>query len=169
MNDTTYIKLFRKMLTWEWYKDTNTTRVFLHILLKANYKPSKYKGHDVGAGECVFGRQKWAEELGMSEQSIRTAINHLKSTNEITIRATNKFSIIKVEKWAFWQIEEGGATNKPTNNLTFNQPTTNQQLTTSKESKKVKNQEVSYLSNRGEVGRPYIDPVTGRMRFNTGR
>ena len=164
--DNTYIKLFRKILSWEWYKDTNTTRVFLHILLKANYKPSRYKGVEVGAGECVCGRKQWAEELGLSEQQVRTALNHLKSTNEITIRATNKFSVVKVEKWAFWQIEEGGATNRITNKLTNNQPTTNQQVTTSKESKKVINKEsLSYVP----VGQPYKDPITGRIRFNTGR
>jgi hypothetical protein len=164
--DNTYIKLFRKILSWEWYKDTNTTRVFLHILLKANYKPSRYKGVEVGAGECVFGRKQWAEELGLSEQQVRTALNHLKSTNEITIRTTNNFSVVKVEKWAFWQIEEGGVTNRITNKLTNNQPTTNQQVTTSKESKKVINKEpLSYVP----VGQPYKDPITGRIRFNTGR
>lgn len=164
--DNTYIKLFRKMLKWEWYGDTNTTRVFLHILLKANYKPSKYKGLKIDAGECVFGRKQWSEELGLSEQQVRTALNHLKSTNEITIKTTNKFSVITVEKWAFWQIEEGGVTNKSTNKLTNNQPTTNQQLTTSKESKKVINKE---LLSYADIGSTYRDPNTGRIRFNTGR
>ena len=164
--DNTYIKLFRKMLTWEWYKDTNTTRVFLHILLRANYKPSRYRGMDIGAGECVFGRKQWSEELGLTEQQIRTALYHLKSTNEITIKTTNKFSIVKVEKWAFWQIDEGGATNKTTNKITNDQPTSNQQVTTSKESKKVRNKE---LLSYAEIGQPYRDPDTGRIRFNTGR
>ena len=78
--DNTYIKLFRKMLTWEWYGNTNTFRVFMHILLKAQYEPSRYEGHEIKAGECVFGRKAWAKELGMSEQEIRTAMMHLKST-----------------------------------------------------------------------------------------
>lgn len=167
--DNTYLKLFRKMLTWEWYGDTNTVRVFLHILLKANYKPGRYKGHPIDAGECVFGREKWARDLGMTEQQVRTSINHLKSTNEITIKTTNKFSIIKVEKWAFWQIEEGGATNKPTNKPTINQPTTNQQLTTSKEGKKVIKEESSLLKKERKKERIYQDPDTGRIRFDTRR
>lgn len=133
--NTTYIKLFRKMLNWEWYGDTNTFRLFMHILLKANYEPSRYRGHEIGAGECVFGRKKWAKELKLSEQEIRTAMNHLKATGEITTQATNKFTIVHLEKWEFWQIEEGKTTKKSTND----QPTTNQQLTTSKESKNIKN------------------------------
>ena len=127
-----YIKLFRKMLNWGWYKDTNTFRVFMHILLKANYQPSEYKGHKIDAGECVFGRKKWAEDLGLSERQVRTAIEHLKSTNEIATKTTNKFTIITVVNWELWQIEEG--VKRPTKRPTRSQ-TSDQQPTTSKEYK----------------------------------
>ena len=139
MEDRTYIKLFRKILKWGWYGDTNTFRVFMHILLKANYKPKEYKGVMINSGECVFGRKAWAKELGLSEQQIRTAISHLQSTNEITITSTNKFSVIHVVKWELWQVGDGLSTNEATNDVNEIQPTTNQQLTTSKESKKVIN------------------------------
>ena len=135
----TYIKLFRKMLTWEWYEDTNTFRVFIHILLRANYEPSRYKGHEIGAGECVFGYRTWAEQLGLSVQQVRTAIKHLISTHEITIRATHQFSVVHVEKWEFWQIEEGKPTRKATRKPTNEQQTSNTQATLSKESKNIRN------------------------------
>lgn len=137
--DNTYIKLFRKILTWEWYGDTNTFRVFMHILLRANYEPSRYKGHEIGAGECVFGYRAWAEELGLSVQQVRTAIKHLISTHEITIRPTHQFTIVHLEKWEFWQIEEGKATRKPTRKPTNEQHTTNTRVTQSKESKNIRN------------------------------
>lgn len=136
MEDHTFVKLFRNILTWEWYGDPNTFRVFMHILLKAQYKPTNYKGVAIGSGECVFGRKAWAKELGLSEQQIRTAISHLQSTNEITIKSTNRFSVIHVVKWEFWQIENGVSTNGTTNDVFQNQPTINQQSTTSKERKK---------------------------------
>lgn len=134
-DDRTYIKIFHKMLDWGWYGDTNTFRVFMHILLRANYRESEYLGHKIGAGECVFGRRAWAEKLGLSERQIRTAIDHLKSTNEIAVRTTNKFSVITVVKWEDWQIGDGKATNKATNKKSNNRPTTDQQPTTSKEYK----------------------------------
>ena len=139
MEDRTYIKIFRKMLSWGWYGDTNTVRVFLHILLRANYQDSEYRGHKIPAGSCVFGRKKWAKELGLSERQVRTALSHLQSTNEITIKATNKFSVITLVKWEFWQIEEGKATNRTTNKKSNERPTTDQQPTTSKESKNINN------------------------------
>ena len=141
------------MLKWGWYGDTNTFRVFMHILLRANYEPSEYLGHKIGAGSCVFGRKKWAKELGMSEQQIRTAISHLQSTNEITIKATNKFSIITVVKWEFWQIEEGQSTTEATNHQPPKQPTSNQQVTTSKESKNTTN------INKHSMGHPKLEDV----------
>lgn len=134
-DDRTYIKLFHQMLEWGWYGDTNTFRVFMHILLRANYKESEYLGHKIGAGECVFGYNAWSEKLGLSVRQIRTAIEHLKSTNEIRVRATNRFSIITVVKWEFWQIEEGMTDKQTTRQATSKRQTSDKQATTSKESK----------------------------------
>ena len=154
MADRTYIKLFRKILTWGWYGDTNTFRVFMHILLNAQYAPSEYKGVTINAGECVFGRKKWAKDLGLSERQVRTAIEHLKSTNEITTKSTNKFTVITIVKWGFWQIEEGKPTNKPTNKKSNERPATDQQPTTYKESKKVRNKENYYYSGKKGIREP---------------
>lgn len=37
-----YIKIHRKMLDWEWYDDIPTKTLFLHLLLTANWKDSKW-------------------------------------------------------------------------------------------------------------------------------
>ena len=137
MEDRTYIKIFRKMLTWGWYGDTNTVRVFLHILLRANYQDSEYRGHKIPAGSCVFGYRTWAKQLGLSVQQVRTAISHLQATHEITLTATHQFTIIHVEKWEFWQVEEGKATRKSAHKSTAEQHTSNTQVTPSKESKNI--------------------------------
>ena len=139
MTNDGYIKLHRSMLKWEWYKDEITKSVFLHLLLNANWEDTKYRGYDVPKGSLVVGRKKMAESLGISEQSIRTALNHLKSTNEITIKSTNKFSIVSIVNWEKFQCQDVELTNKLTINLTNDQPTTNQQLTTYKEYKEIKN------------------------------
>ena len=127
--DEGYIKLFRSMNKWEWYSDVNTKAVFLHLLLNANLEESRFRNHVVPKGSLVIGRKSLSETLGISEQSVRTALNHLKTTNEITIKSTNKFSIVTVVNWEKYQVFEKRLTNKSTNKLTNNQPTTNQQLT----------------------------------------
>lgn len=126
-----WVKLFSKFMNWEWYKDSNTKDLFIHCLISANWKDGKFEGRVIKRGSFVTGRKKLAEELGMSEQQIRTAIKHLISTNEITISATNKYSVITIVNYELYQ-----QVNQQNNQqLTNNQPTTNQQLTTIEEYK----------------------------------
>lgn len=133
-----YIKLHRKLLKWGWYSDPNTFRVFMHLLLIASYECNEFRGHKLKPGQAVIGRKRLAKELKMSEQSVRTALEHLKSTNEITIKTTNRFSIVTIENWAKYQCAEDDTDqqdNQQANQqLTNNQPTTNH----TQEIKKVK-------------------------------
>lgn len=146
-----YIKLFKQFQKWGWYDDANTVRVFLDILLNVNYEPSEYHGYKLEAGQGVFGRKKMAARLKISERSVRTAIEHLKSTNEITIKSTNKFSIITVVNWEKFQILENKATSKSTNKPSNERPTTDQQLTTEEEYKNIRNKECSSYSDQEEL------------------
>lgn len=134
-NDNGYIKIYRSMLDWEWYDDTNTKMVFLHLLLNANWKESKYHGFDVPKGGLVIGLESLAETLGISVQSTRTSLNHLKSTGEITIKSTNKFSIVTIANWEKFQGSDDEINKQINKQLTNNQQTTNKQLTTEEEYK----------------------------------
>ena len=131
MMEQGWIKIHRQLLSWEWYDDTNTFRLFMHLLLKANHKDKKYRGKVVKAGSLLTGRELLSAETGLSIQQIRTSISRLKSTNEITIKTSKQGSVIQVVKYAKYQI----VTNKVTNS----QPTANQQLTTNKNVKNEKN------------------------------
>lgn len=154
-----FIKIHRGLLEWGWYKDANTMRVFMDILLNANYHDGEYMGHPVKAGQCVVGRKALAERLGISEQSVRTALSHLKSTGEITIKSTNKFSIVTIENWGKYQIQEERSnqqSNQQANQqLTNNQPTTNQQLTTSKKGRREERKKYIFTPPTVEEVRSY--------------
>ena len=102
MNEV-WIKLHKKFLDWKWYKNKNTKILFIHCLLKANWKDGFYQDVEVKRGSFVTGRKQLSKELGLTEQEIRTAINHLKSTNEITINSTNNFSIISINNYDKYQ------------------------------------------------------------------
>lgn len=101
--DEGYIKLYRSMKDWEWYQDSNTKVVFLHLLLNASLKDSRFMGYEVPRGSLVIGRRKLAKELNITERAVRTALKHLKMTNEVTIKATNRFSIVTVVNWESYQ------------------------------------------------------------------
>lgn len=130
-----YIKLHRKILKWEWYQDANTVRLFWHLLLKANFESKRWQGIEMKPGQLLTGRLKLASELKLSEQEIRTSLNKLKSTNEITIVTTSKFSIVTICKWEDYQAKyyDDQPTDQPTD-----QHLINQQSTTDKEGKEEK-------------------------------
>ena len=124
-----WIKLHRQFKEWEWYTHAPTKDVFIHLLLSANIKEKRFRGDVVPVGSIVTGRKALADQLGLSEQQIRTALKNLQSTNEITIQATNAYSIISVVKWGEYQGVQP-TDNQPSTN---DQPATNHQSTTPKE------------------------------------
>lgn len=128
-----WIKLFYQFKEWEWYGDTNMVRLFIHLLLTANYKQTKWRGMEIPRGSLLTSRSKLAEETGLSEQTIRTCLTRLKSTNEITVKTTNKYTIIKISNYDRYQ-EQPQEINQQNNQqdnheATNSQPTTNQQST----------------------------------------
>lgn len=125
-----WISLYRKFTEWEWYTDANTMRVFLHLLLKANHKDGNWQGKTIKRGQVVTGRKSLSNELKISEQAIRTSLNKLKITNEITIEITNKFSIITIEKYDVYQDNQKENNQQNDQQATNEQPASNQQLTT---------------------------------------
>lgn len=126
MQDKGWICLHRKFIDWEWYSDANTMRLFIHCLLLANHKTQKWRGTTIKAGSFISGRIKLAQDLNLSESQIRTSLNKLKLTNEITIQPCASYSIITVNNWKQYQ------KNNQQNNqqITNKQPTNNQRITT---------------------------------------
>jgi len=117
-----WVKLHRQILEWEWYSDNNCFRLFLHLLLKANHKERRFKGMELEIGTIVTSRDLLARETGLTGQQIRTALNKLISTNEITSVSSSQGTIIQVVNYEKYQIA--------TNEITNEQPTSNQRITT---------------------------------------
>lgn len=116
-----WIHLHRKMLDWEWADDPATFCVFLHLLLLACNREGAWRGTLVPRGSLITGSRSLAKSTGLTRQSVRTALEHLKSTHEITIEPTRNFSLIKINKWADYQ-DLSPQTNP---RLTHDQPTPN--------------------------------------------
>lgn len=133
-----FIKIHKRIVSWEWYTDPNTFRLFIHLLLNANFKSNRWQGIEIVPGQLVTGRKQLSIDLKLSEQEIRTSISKLKSTNEITIKSTNKFSIVTICKWEDYQTnyKDDQPTNQP-----IDQQTINQQSTTLEEGKEIKKKE----------------------------
>ena len=99
-----FIKLYRNMLDWEWYDDVNTKMLFLHILLRANWKAGSWHGIKYEAGEFITSLQTLADEVHLSVHQVRTALDHLKATGEVASRCQGKIRIITVNNWCKYQV-----------------------------------------------------------------
>lgn len=119
-----WLKLHRKIIDWQWFSDPPCVSLFLYLLTKASIDKKTWKDEVLEPGQLIFGRASASLKTGLSEQQIRTAMNKLKSTNEITIKTTNKYSIITIVRWDEYQAYQPA-----------NQPAINQQSTTSIELK----------------------------------
>lgn len=101
MNDNAgWIKLFRKIQDWKWYGDPCTKDVFIHLLINANHEPREWNGNLIETGECVVSIRQMAKILNFSEKQVRTAIKHLKETQEVTQRMAQKGARGGAQSWA---------------------------------------------------------------------
>ena len=129
---SSFIKLNRSILDWRWYKDANTFRVFIHILLSANFADGFFEKETVLRGEFATSLDKIASDLNLSKQNVRTAISHLKSTGELTCRNCGKYQVITIVNYTLYQ-------GMLTRSLTRNQHATNTQLTPIEEEQEYNN------------------------------
>lgn len=128
--ENTFIKLYRSIDGWGWRTNPNTLSVFLYCLTHARHTPGEYCGVKLQPGQLITGRDAISRGTGVSTQSVRTALKNLRKTGEITIKTTNKFSVVTVVNWAKFQSRNATPNQQPNQQLTNNQPAANQQLTT---------------------------------------
>ena len=143
-----FIKLFRQILDWEWYDDLPTCRLFIHLLLKANYAERNWHGQTIERGSCITSYATLASETGLSQEQIKRALKNLTKTGEIKRIATNKNTVICVVKYADFQgfgfeYNEQTTNKEQTENKqkTNEKQTSNEQTTTTKEIKNKRNKE----------------------------
>ena len=158
-----YIKLSEKILNWEWFTDGNMLKVWIYLLVNAQqFEDGRYRGVELRTGQVITGRKEISRETGLSEQQVRTCLNKLKSTNEITIETTNQYSLITILKYDKYQSKE--AYNNQENNqednqqITNEQPTDNQQITTSKI---LRNEDIKNIKNKSinADGKKFVKPT----------
>ena len=98
-----WIKLHRKMTEWEWYSDPNTFRLFIHCLLRANHKEKSWRGININRGQFYTSLDTLSDETGLTQRQIRTCLNKLKSTGELSSSTMARGRMITVVKYDAYQ------------------------------------------------------------------
>lgn len=140
---TTFIKLDRNIIHWGWYKDGNTFRVFVHLLLMAYIKPGKFMNVEIKRGELATSQKSIAESLGISIKCVRTALKHLQEGGEVAVKRHPKFTVISIPRYDYYQAnwQSTGTT------------TGSQRAVEGQQSKKERKKEIPsvYIPSRGDL------------------
>lgn len=98
-----YIALHRTLLEWEWYDDVPCKVLFIHCMLKANFKETRYRGKEIKRGQLVTGLSVLAQETGLSLKQVRTALKKLEDTGNISKDSGKHGTVITVCKYDDYQ------------------------------------------------------------------
>jgi len=105
-----WIKLHRKFTEWEWYTDLNTSRVFMHLLLVANYKDSNHRGVLIKRGQKLTSYASLGKQCGLTPKQIRRSINNLVFTGELgSVRAGNGLLLTIIKYDSYQSDDNNGA------------------------------------------------------------
>lgn len=127
-----YIKLWRKSFDSGMHRNHKLWVVWTWILGNVTHKKINYmagsKIIELQPGQIIFGRKRLASELAMSEPSVRTCLSFLQNHKNVTIKTTNKYSLLTVVNWEIYQSESHKVSSEATKTRPRpdHQPTTKQ-------------------------------------------
>ena len=90
-------------MDWEWFADAETLKLFLYLLLTANYEDRKWKDITIQRGQLVTSLSGLASSLNMSVKKIRVRLNRLADSGTIITEWTNKYSVITICNYDSYQ------------------------------------------------------------------
>jgi predicted transcriptional regulator len=107
---TSWIKLHRKMLEWGFYRDISTKCLFIHLLLKANYYDNMFNCIMVKRGQRWTSVKSLSQETGLTEKQVRLSLVKLTKGEQIGIQTASNGTMItvcKYEEYQFFEKQKG--------------------------------------------------------------
>jgi len=160
-----FVKIDRSILEWEWWDDITTFRLFMTILLLANWKDKKWRGRTIKRGSLWTSIASLSAESQLTVMQVRNSLDKLKTTGEITDKVTNSGRLITVVKYDFYQSNEKKTTNKITSKRTSKQQT-KQQTDNKRDNKPITTTEEVIRSNKEVIEQQEGAVCFTNMDFN---
>lgn len=166
-----WIKLHRKVMDSAVWSDPNYLKLWMYCLFKASHKEHEIlvgnQMVELQRGQFITGRKALAEELNkgvkpdkkLSEKSWSRYLKNLEKWQMLTIKVTNKYSIVTIDKYDFYQSEDAKTVQQTDPQLTSKCPTSDQQLTTNKNVKNEKNDKEKIIAEIKDLRLPYSSEI----------
>lgn len=121
-----WVKLHRKLIENPIFLKPDLLQLFIYCLLKANHEPNKiiFNGKEIiiERGQFITGREVLAKDLNQNGRSTYDRLKVLENLQILNIKSNNRFTLVTIVNYTFYQIEE-----QKSNNKSNNKPTTSQQ------------------------------------------
>jgi uncharacterized phage protein (TIGR02220 family) len=139
-----WIKLHRKLMDNPIFDNPNLLRVWLWCLLKASHdyhqQMIELQIVDLEPGQFVTGRFKGSDELKINPSTFYKYLKTLEKLKMINLKSNNKMTIVTIENWRKYQVEDAETYQQNNNKIT----TKEQQNNTNKNDKNDKNDKNIY-------------------------
>lgn len=149
-----WIKLHRQITEWEWYKDNNTKSLFLHLLIEATKEPRRLLGYTLKSGQLITTVNKLSDQTGLSVRQVRVSLDKLVKSQNIDKQTTNKFTVITIVNYTFFQNQK----NSDVEIVTNKRQTNDKQMTRLKQ--EVKNIRIKEDKNKEREESGQAAPLT---------
>ena len=155
-----WIKLHRKIIDSAVFENPKILKLWIWCLCKASHKGyESMVGNQIVVlpeGQFIFGRKTASSELKIKESMVYKYIKLLEKLEMINIKSNNKFSIITIEKWAFYQFDNDEEQQQKEQQRNNKGTTKEQQRNTNKNVKNVKNVKEIIYSDVPELNEAII-------------
>jgi hypothetical protein len=151
-----FIKIDRDILSSYCFANANHLKIWLWLLVKANYKkafvPLKigigYTTVEVNRGQLLFGRHKAEEELGIDGSLIYRVLNKFEELGQINIVSNNQYSIITICKYDTYQSYDKDDEQPLNNQRTSNEQPMNNRRTTDEQQMNTYKEELEEIEEK---------------------
>ena len=115
MENGSYVYLFRKFGRCEWYTDVSAKVLFIHCLIKANWRDKESHGTLIKRGTFLTSIRRLSHETGLTDKQVRGGLSRLEKAEAIIYKPAKMNSIIVVLNYDKYQnCDEKQGTQKGT-------------------------------------------------------
>ena len=99
-----WIKINERLLDWQWFNDGNTLKVWLYLLVKANWKETKWQGLTLKRGQFVISVRRLSGILEMADKTVQRALKALLDSDCIEVKPLGKMgTLVTIKKYSQYQ------------------------------------------------------------------
>jgi len=89
----------REIFDWRWFKKPKTAHIFIYLLLAANFENHDFEDTIIKRGQYACTQERLSAETGLTLKEVRTALDSLKKTGDISIDTSRGYSIITISEY----------------------------------------------------------------------